>query len=220
MSKLSPGKYPLLPVIVLPCGAWSQGAAAGQCCAEEEGWLDGVSRAPGCVCTGQPSIRLLIAQGQVSSISTTVAAEPSLLFNEGRGRAWSSPSTRNTSGSLQDLPAAPQSTSHRRFCNSSWKAFQNSSLSFKHSPKTIIKTRENLVRNDLILSCCSNWRKMFRIRLIIGVLSAGYFLHNLIEIFSPAFFSCKINTIPACSCHHAISFKQGFKDLFLEKMNH
>lgn len=183
MSKLSPGKYPLLPVIVLPCGAWSQGAAAGQCRAEEEGWLDGLSRAHGCVCTGQPSIRLLVAQGQVSSISTMVAAGSSLLLNECRGRAWSSPSSGNTSRSLPDLPAAPQSTGHTRFCNSSWKAFQNSSLSFKHSPKTIIKPRENLVRNYLMLSCHNNRRKMFRIRLIIGVLSAGSFLHNLLFFF-------------------------------------
>lgn len=29
-----------------------------------------------------------------------------------------------------------------------------------------------------------------------------------------------MNTTPACSCHHTISFKQGFKDLFLGKMNH
>lgn len=56
---------------------------------------------------------------------------------------------------------------------------------------------------------------MFRIQLIIAVFSAGYFLHDLSFIFS--LFSSKINTIPACSCHHAISFKWGFKDLFLGK---
>lgn len=87
MNKLSAGKYPLLPVTVLPCGAWTQGAAA-----EEEGWLDGVSRVHGRVCTGQPSIRLLVARGQVSSLSTMVAAEPSLLSAVCRHRVWSSPS--------------------------------------------------------------------------------------------------------------------------------
>lgn len=111
-----------------------------------------------------------------------------------------------------------ESTGHRRFSNSSWKAFQNSSLSFKHSPKTVIKTRENLVRNYPILSRHNNRRRMFRIQLIIDVLSAGAFLHN--SFFFPVFFPSKINTTPACSCHHAISFKQGFKDLFLGKMNH
>lgn len=53
MNKLPPGKYPLLPVLIVPRGAWSQGAAAGQCCAEEEGWQGGVSRLHGCVCTAQ-----------------------------------------------------------------------------------------------------------------------------------------------------------------------
>lgn len=86
------------------------------------------------------------------------------------------PQPRNTLCSLPDLPVAQQSTSHRRFYNSSWKAFLNSSLSFKPSPKTIIKTRENLVWNYLILSCHNNRRKMFRIQVIIGVLSAGSFL--------------------------------------------
>lgn len=33
---------------------------------------------------------------------------------------------------------------------------------------------------------------MFRIQLIIGVLSAGSFLHNLLSFFSPAFFLSKL----------------------------
>jgi len=56
---------------------------------------------------------------------------------------------------------------------------------------------------------------MFRIQLIIAVLSAGYFLHDLSFFFCPC--SSKINTTPACRCHHAVSFKWGFKDLFLGK---
>lgn len=71
----------------------------GSCCwavpCWGEGWLDRVSRVHGCVCTGQPSIRLLVAQGQVSSISTIVA-ETSLFLKECRRRVWSSPSTGNT----------------------------------------------------------------------------------------------------------------------------
>ena len=82
--------------------------------------------AVGCICTGQPSIRLPVAQGQASYISTIAAAETSPLLNQCGRRVWTRPSAGNTPRSLPNVPAALMSISHRRFWNSSWKAFQNS----------------------------------------------------------------------------------------------
>lgn len=110
MNKLPPGKYPLLPVIVLPRGAWSQGAAAGQCRAgggRMAGWglqapWAAQLQAAGCTRPGVPP-------------QPHGAAEASLLLDECRHRVWGSPSATNTPRSPPDLPAARQSTGHRRF---------------------------------------------------------------------------------------------------------
>lgn len=67
------------------------------------------------------------------------------------------------------------------------KLFKTQALPFKHNPKTIIKNRENLVRNYPILSPHNNRRKMYRIQLIIAVLSAGYFSDMICLLFSAYF---------------------------------
>lgn len=84
--------------------------------------------AVGCACTSQLSTtRLRVAQVPAPCISTMAAAETSpLSHRRGRG-VWTRPSTGNALCSLPNAPAALKSISHRRFWNSSWKAFQNSS---------------------------------------------------------------------------------------------
>lgn len=81
-----------------------------------------------CTSTRQPSTRLQVAQGQASYISTIAAAETSPLLNQCRRRVWTRPSAGNTLRSLPNVPVALKSISHRRFWNSSWKAFQKLKL--------------------------------------------------------------------------------------------
>lgn len=114
--------------------------------------------------------------------------------------------------SLPALPAAARSIAHRRLWGCSWKALPSPTLPCKHIPKTMTKSRENLIHNYPLLSPRNNRRKMFRIRLIVAVFSASYFLHNLPFIFS--LLSSRINATAACSCHRAVSFKGALKTYF------
>lgn len=111
--------------------------------------------------------------------------------------------------SLPALPAAARSITHR---GCSWKALPSPTLPCKCIPKTMTKSRENLMHNYPIFSPCKNRRKMFRIQLIVAVFSASYFLHNLPFIFS--LLSSRINATAACSCHRAVSFKGALKTYF------